>query len=561
MSIIDRWARLRAAGYLTAIAALLAGAAPVGGQGLELGLAPAGSYLWWNSDLGLEDGPLYGALGTLGFGRYVRLQAGLQHAPSVDTRFGEIDYAGGENQVDATFASLDVLLRLGSAPLAPILAGGGGVVRFRPDGRDRTDHVFAAWGGGLGLRLNRRVEGSLLVHDVLLRMDRSLLTPDGASPADPAAEDLRGNLMATLQVGLRVGGRPSPRADVVDRSVEEVRHGGTDGLLVPVEVFGGLIRFDDALALDDQARIGARAGVDLGSYFGLRGSYWHGVQDGFDAFEDVWGWAGEAQFDLGRVTGLSPFLLVGYGQTLFDDAMVNDSGLAVPDQNAVILGAGVGFPIWDRMRVLATFRDHVTTLGDLADASKASDLRHNLSLDVGVSFLLFKQRGGRTPVTVAAREPSREEGAQAEVVEPVAAPPAVAADTAAAGPDVPAAAAGPAVPVAGPPGGARYGRAGQGGELPVRPGRHTPGPGRGGAVRTVRAPARAGGPRGARAADSGGRGGCGYARPGGARFRRHRCAHSRRARAVGGAHGHGGRGRGSAAGEGPARRARPDGRE
>jgi outer membrane protein OmpA-like peptidoglycan-associated protein len=116
------------------------------------------------------------------------------------------------------------------------------------------------------------------------------------------------------------------------------------------------------------------------------------VTDGLDAFRGVWGWTGELQFNVGKVTGASPHLLVGMGQTRFSDDYRAETGIAVEDQNALVVGAGLGIPVDDRTRVTVALRDHVTTSGTLRQASSTSDLRHSLSLTGGISVLLFGQR-------------------------------------------------------------------------------------------------------------------------------------------------------------------------
>ncbi len=165
--------------------------------------------------------------------------------------------------------------------------------------------------------------------------------------------------------------------------------------MIPLEAHAGALRFDDALGLDDQPIVGVRTGLDLGPYFGVRGQLFRGVTDGFDDFRGVWGWSGELQLNVGKVTGVSPHFLVGMGQTRFSDEYRVETGASAEDQNALVLGAGLGIPVDDRTRVTVALRDHVTTSSGVDRASSTSDLRHSFALTGGISVLLFGRREAR----------------------------------------------------------------------------------------------------------------------------------------------------------------------
>ena len=389
-------------------------------QGLSLSLAPQGSRVWWSKDIGLPDANLFGGAAKLGFGRYVALEAGYGMVGGLATDFAGAGFTGpggapvAENTIDANILSSSIQLRLGSRRLAPLLVGSGGVLTLEPRGRETVKQVFAGYGGGLDFRVTPWLDGRALVQDLRFRTDRGLLTAgDGAgAPADDQSGKLRSNLTASLSFGARLrSARSSTRADAVDQDMGRLLQGGTEGLMVPVELQVGKIRFDRALGISDQSTVGASAGVDLGPYFGLRGSYWRGVSSSFDAFRGVTGWAGEAQFNVGRVTGARPYLLLGFGQMLFAADFRNDLDVTPADQSALILGAGFGYPLSDRARLTVTIRDHVTTSTTLSETASPKDLRHSIGLGAGLSFLIRGARSrpaGAPGVVLPAEAPATE---------------------------------------------------------------------------------------------------------------------------------------------------------
>lgn len=391
---------------------LLSFPAPATAQGIAYSAGVEGARMNWGDELGLDDTALLGAFATMEFGRYVRLQLGLARANNVDTRLGDLGFPAAENRVDVTRAATRVLLRLGSRSIAPLLAGSAGVMRLDPDGRESVDQLFVGWGGGIALRPLSWLNAQFLLEDVRMRLDRSGLSPDPAAGPDPEADDRRGSLMASLGLALRVGGwRASRGADEADRAMSGLTSGRVEGLLVPLELRGGILRFDDAFQVDDQPTAAVSLGVGLGPYFGLRGSYLRG---GSDALGTLDGWSGEAVFSLGRMTSLSPYLLLGYGEVSFDEDFLNDAGNPVPDQGAFMAGAGIGVALSDRMRLTASLKDYITTAGDLDQASSTSELRHSFGLEAGLSYLLVGRRADTS--VPAALEDLQEEDAPVAVV-------------------------------------------------------------------------------------------------------------------------------------------------
>lgn len=394
---------------LLALLTMLAAPRPAVGQGITLRVAPELSGIQWGEGTALEDATFAGGGLSLGFGRYVTLRGSFRRAGTIGTGFAEAGYRPFdssllENRVGTSLFSSTVLFRLGGGSIAPVVSATGGVLQLDPEGRERARQILVGYGGGVDLRLTPWLDGQVVLEDVRFRLDRSLLTRPDAIPAlDPDRGVTRSGLGVTASFGLRAGaGRSSGRADDVDEGFGRLLSGDVGGVMVPLESHVGVLRFDDALGIPDQTTVGLRAGLDFGPYFGVRGQYWRGVTDAFDAFQGVSGWTGEAQFNVGPVTGPSPFLLLGYGQTRFTDDFRTETAVPAENQNALVVGAGAGIPLGDRARLTLTLRDFITTAGALNDASSTGDLRHNIGLSGGISVLLA---GGRTRQPAPARRP------------------------------------------------------------------------------------------------------------------------------------------------------------
>lgn len=395
---------------LLALLALLAAVPQASAQGITFRVAPELSGIRWDDETALEDATFIGGGISLGFGRYVTLRGSYRRAGTLGTGFAEAGYRPfdislRENRVNTSLFSGTAVFRLGAGAIAPVVTATGGVLQLGPEGRDRIRQILVGYGGGVDMRLTPWLDGQVVLEDMRFRLDRSLLTQPDAIPApDPDRGVTRSGLGVTASFGLRAGaGRSSGRADDVDEGFGRLLAGDVGGLMVPLEAQMGVLRFDDALGIPDQTTVGLRAGLDFGPYFGVRGQYWRGVADGFDAFQGVSGWAGEAQFNVGPVTGPSPFLLLGYGQTRFTDDFRAETGVAAENQNALVVGAGAGIPLGDRARLTITLRDFVTTAGALDDASSTGDLRHSFGLSGGISVLLA---GHRRPQPPSVRSPA-----------------------------------------------------------------------------------------------------------------------------------------------------------
>lgn len=407
-----------------AVCAVIATPSTSVAQGLTARIAPEVTGIRWES-VGLDDAYLFGGAASIGFGRYVFLRAAYKKSQDVQTSLASSGYSapGGENEVDATLLSTDVQVRLGNGRVAPILTGGGGFLSLSPAGRDELKRVTISYGGGIDARLFSWLDAQVLLRDVRFSLDRSALADNsgGPPPVDPERDERKSSLSLTASLGARLGGgRSSGAADQLDEDMRQTLSGGT-GLFVPIEMHAGVVSFDDALANGNQTVAGFRAGVDFGPYFGLRGSYARGLADGVSlAGTSIW--TGEAQFNVGRVTGLSPHLLLGVGQMNFWGDFRDENGLLPDDQDALVLGGGLGLPISDRARLVVQLRDYVTTAGSVSSVGGTSDLRHNFGLTAGLTFNLISGRPSAARPSPSVRPVEDEEPARP--ADRVEAPPA-----------------------------------------------------------------------------------------------------------------------------------------
>ena len=404
-----------AAAFAAAFAAAAFVAAPLAApfalhaQELRYSLTPVAQRIQWDDALGLENSFLYGGRAGFVFGRYVELQGfyltndgSAKTLGSLYDRLGVNNPPPGNPTLDIRNYGADIVLNFTAGALTPFVRGGGSVLRFEPDGGERFDQIALKYGGGLrfgkpgGLRVN------LSVDDLRFRIDRSLflaLPENTPRPTDEEAGKVRSSLVYGVGVTVPLGGS----AVYDDRPEFSLAN-----LSLPVEVFGGRLEFADASGIPRQNIAGARTGIDFGPLVSLRGYYWRGVNDDFDATEKLQSYGGEAQFNLNAGPGLTPYLIGGGGQLDFQDgypaAAGDNTGLSPRDRTALILGGGIRIPLGDRLNLNVAARNYLMSRdGELQDVSQSGQLRSNWSYSAGVGFAL----GGSRPSLERDRERAR----------------------------------------------------------------------------------------------------------------------------------------------------------
>ena len=388
-------------------------------QGIRYHLRPAATWTQWDGALGLEHGRFLGGMAGIRFGRYVDLTGFYMRSDNRWTNLSSVPFASEEEKpltdqsVDIASYGSELSIGLASGSLVPLLMGGGGILRFRPAAGEEIQRIQLKYGLGFRTLLTDALEAEVMLERSryhLEPLDRAVPVSDGDSalPEDPDAGALRRNLAVRVGMGLRLGEVDYNQVRDLDRTWSRLSF----------EPFGGLQMFDAGLGINHQSIAGFRAGFDLGPFLGLRGFWWRGVNDDFDAWEGVEGYGGETQFNLSSDTEVSPHLLVGGGKMVFAPDF-GAGGADVPaDRKTLILGGGLDARLGPRLLLSATARDYIVpgsgfgdTPPDLQDVQEPRQLAHNWQMSVGLKILM----GGDTRRSGAGTAPmTREEAVPAE---------------------------------------------------------------------------------------------------------------------------------------------------
>ena len=374
--------------------------ASVAAQGIRYHLRPAATWTEWDGALGLEHGRFLGGMVGIGFGQYVDLTGFYMRSDNRWTNLSSIPFAAEEEKpltdqsVDIVSYGSELSIGLASGSLVPLLMGGGGILRFRPAAGEEIQRIQLKYGLGFRTLLTDELEAEMMLERSryhLDPLDRVVPVPDGdpAFSEDPAAGALRRNLAVRVGLGLRLGGVDYKQGRDLDRT------GTRTSSRLSFEPFGGLQTFDAGLGINHQSIAGFRAGFDLGPFLGLRGFWWRGVNDGFDAWERVEGYGGEAQFNLSSDAEVSPHLLAGGGKMVFAPDF-GEGGADVPaDRKALVLGGGLDARLGPRLLLSATARDYIVpgsgfgdTPPDLQDVQDPRQLAHNWQMSVGLKIIV-----------------------------------------------------------------------------------------------------------------------------------------------------------------------------
>ena len=288
----------------------------------------------------------------------------------------------------------DLTIGLSSGSFAPLLMGGGGILRFQPEAGEELRRIQLRYGVGFRGVLANALEAEVMVERSRYYLDPpELAAPATALPHEPGAGALRRNLADRLGLGLQPGEGDFAGASDLDRAVEGRVERPSSGLGLALEPFGGRQTFDSSMGIDDQDIAGLRAGLDFGPFVGLHGFHWRGVNDDYDAWEGITGYGGEAQFNLGGGAAFSPYLLAGGGKMEFAPDFRTRTQRVPADRTALILGGGVDLGLGSTVRLSAAARSYLTSgpddggvTVDLEDIRSPGDLVHNWHMSVGLNI-------------------------------------------------------------------------------------------------------------------------------------------------------------------------------
>jgi hypothetical protein len=374
--------RIRGSTLVVVLGALVAHA-PTGlhAQGVRFTLAPSAEHVWWDKALGLENAPLYGARLGADFGPLVSV-SGFYHLgqhlgvsrDSARTALGAFTGARRtETDVQAYGATL--ALRLSPARLAPFLSAGAGVTRFVPDSAVTRDLITVRLGTGLQYDPSPNLRAMVMIENARFRLDQGqLFAPTAALVLATDTKTMRSNWALSAALGLAIGGTRG------DDDTDSWSAGS-----IPVEAFAGRLEFDDK-SIQRQALVGVRTGVDVGQYVGLRAFYWQGRSGNLEERRPLQSYGGEAQLNLTRSRGPSPYLVFGAGRLDFGKDFRDRAGRGRDPETALIGGAGVALRLSDQLRLTAAVRDYLRGPQNLDSLRSTTQISNNLLYQVGVGF-------------------------------------------------------------------------------------------------------------------------------------------------------------------------------
>lgn len=402
------------------LAGLLAGAlasayAPLPAQQLRYNLRPSVTWTEWDESLGLGKARSLGGSAGLGFGEYVDLTAFYRKSDSRSTQLSGLPFTAhmrtppADQQLEIDSWGAEVSLGLARGSLVPVLMGGAGILRFRPEAGSDIRRVQLRYGAGLRTRVLDLFDGEVMVERSRYYLDplelaAPLSVGDAALPEDPGAGALRRNLALRVGLMLQLGEPDYPSWSGRYRAGDRRFRSPSSSAAVLFEPFGGAQAFDPAFGIDDQAIAGFRAGFELGPSVGLRGFYWRGVDDRHAWEDGIRGYGGEAQFTLGGLALFSPHLLAGAGRMEFGPGLASHAERVPADRTTLIVGGGLDLGLGRHLRLTAAARDYIMSRPDLDAASvdfedvrDPGDLVHNWQMSAGLKILVGGGRGPRRP--------------------------------------------------------------------------------------------------------------------------------------------------------------------
>lgn len=379
---------LGAFGAAVAFASIAATPSDSAAQGLTFTATPSARWIQWDDALGFDDSRLLGGAIGIGFGRYVGLEA-FHHEDEVEFFSDAVD----PYRTDLALSGARVTLAFGAGTLVPVIGGGASILRLEPAGGETTKKLSFDYGAGLRMVFAERIQGEVTVEQTRYR-----LPFEGAEGSD---DDFRRNLTLRAGLGIQLGRRSFDRADDLDSSFAERYQAPFSGFALAIEPLIGRLDFDEATGLERQDMVGVRAGIDFGSFFGLRAFHWWGTESDFTTTNGMRAFGGEAQFNLSAGPGLTPYLSGGAARLTWSE---RGNGVSpVPaDQTSAVVGGGVDFNFGPRVRLTVAARDYILTGADLAESpdlesvADPDDLIHNWQFSAGLKFVLGGGGGFRS---------------------------------------------------------------------------------------------------------------------------------------------------------------------
>ncbi len=390
--------------------------------GISYTAAPVGLRTFYDNNSGLSDSYSYGGALGLGFGEY--LEVAGEYLMSYDTKTDFSDFNASTAiqdaledlpslNVDVTRYGGKLRLNVGRTGLLPFVTAGTGIIRFDPDGLDDTESIYLLAGGGLTFSFADRYTITLEANRMGYRYSpfaTFALGNDGFDEDDfPVRTVYNTDVRAALR--LYLGGRGRGEMSDVDRAIAQQLGGGTPRIYA--QPFYGRIDFSDRLGNfpREQPVSGVNAGIDLGTYVGLRGFYWRATDENelFSGspieFRDMQFYGGELNLrfaSAGLGASLTPFLTLGGGYMNVDRNYRAEGVTMAPDSRFFAAGgAGLDVPLSDNFRLNVGVRNLLMSDQDLDDVATPSSIFGSWMYAAGVEFSFG---GGPSVSEVAAGE-------------------------------------------------------------------------------------------------------------------------------------------------------------
>lgn len=375
-------------------------------SGISYTLSPAVDYSFWDSNLGLSDGLLYGGRLGIGFGENVELRANYMRDLSLSRDFDgvlDIDPTGlADRDVNLTRYGGEVRLNLGRSSLLPFLTLGGGIQNIELDGGNKNEHIYASAGLGITVSIADRFTFKLEGKNTAFNFNpvRNLLTEDERLDNSLTEADFFSDRMSNWSVGtgftFYLGGRRPGELSELDQAYAETFNNGFRNVSLIVEPTLSNIRFADELAYRDTYLGGVNLGLDFGPYVGMRAFYLRSMDDNeinldFDRMQ-VYG--ADFRFRLTSVTtGLSPFLTLGGGYINLDDDYIGREGstAGLESQAFASGGAGASINLSRNFRIVGTYKRLLTTGTDVEDIATTDQIRSSGQWTAGVNLVFGKK--------------------------------------------------------------------------------------------------------------------------------------------------------------------------
>ncbi len=393
--------------------------------GIGYNITPSGEQIFFDGNSGLGDGTFYGGKLGFSFGEFSELRGIYMRSASLSTDFS--DFSGIDSGTDALLGDLaprdltleryggEVKFNIGRGSLFPTLSVGTGIMRFKPDGLENSETVYLEGAVGIQYSLRDRYTLSLEMRDLAYRYNpaSTLLSEFDLSDVGANAEDFElqnvNNLGVSLGLQLYLGGRSRGELTDFDKALRSQFSGGLRGVRLQIEPFGSEISFKSDLGYQKRQRMaGVSAGLDLGSYVGVRGFYWRGIEDGsVTKFDELQAYGGEMRLGFGgESSAIRPFITLGggYMDVLSD---YEGNGFFEPDDRPFAMaGGGVIVPLGETLNIHGSARAILMSTQGTDNVSDPSSISASGMYSVGLSFSIggrgrsaggvFEERVGRS---------------------------------------------------------------------------------------------------------------------------------------------------------------------